>query len=94
MVGGSHYPQVGVSVIGLTPVTFSGSPSISGGVTISGTPSISGGITVTNAPSVFAAVSGSVVGFQGGTWQPSALGYLTRNDAVASFLGRNSRGWV
>lgn len=46
-------------------------------------------------------VSGSVVAFgtmsvlgtvpvtQSGTWQPSALGYLTRNDAIASFAGAN-----
>ena len=39
--------------------------------------------------SLVGTIPGSVVAFQGGTWQPSALGYVTRNDAVASFLGAN-----
>jgi len=71
---------VGASVIGLTPVTFSGSPSISGAVTVIGNPSISGTVNIGTIP-------GSVIGFQGGTWSPSAIGYLKRNDALASTLG-------
>ena len=43
------------------------------------TPSVSG--------TVGASIIGTVPVVQSGTWQPSSLGYLTRNDAVASFLG-------
>lgn len=37
--------------------------------------------------SLVGTIPGSVVGFQGGTWRPSTIGQVTRNDAVASFLG-------
>ena len=57
-----------------------GNPSISGTVNIAGNPSISGTVNIGTIP-------GSVVAFQGGTWTPSAIGYLLRNDAVASTLG-------
>ncbi len=49
---------VGASVIGLTPVTFSGSPSISGAVTVLGNPSISGTVNIGNVPQ--ASVHGNV----------------------------------
>lgn len=69
--------SIKASIIGVPTVSFSGSPSISGAVTIVGTPSISGTVLVGNAPSVFAAVSGSVVGFQGGAWSTSVVGTVS-----------------
>lgn len=55
--------------------------------------SVIGTVPVTQAgawsASLVGTIPGSVVSFQGGTWQPSALGYVTRNDAVASFVGAN-----
>lgn len=49
--------------------------NISGSVvaTISGTPNVN--------------TAGSVVAFMGGTWKPSVIGLITRNDTIASFLG-------
>lgn len=32
-------------------------------------------------------VGGSVVGFMGGTWKPSVINLVTRNDTISSFLG-------
>jgi len=80
-IGGVEYPivkvpdTISVSVVGVVPVTFSGSPSISGAVNVG------------NAPSVYGNISGSVIAFQGGTWVPSAIGYAYRNDTLASTLG-------
>lgn len=69
---------VGASVIGHAPVFIVG-----GSILTSSTPnqSVSG--------TVGASIVGTVPVTQSGTWQPSALGYLTRNDNVSSFLGAN-----
>lgn len=58
---------VGASVIGLTPVAVTNTPSISGTVLIGNT------ITI-NSPSVYGNISGSVVTFQGGTVITSITG--------------------
>jgi len=56
--GTTQRPKVDVgSVFSVVPVSFSGSPSISGAVTIVGTPSISGTINVSGTPSVSGTVN-------------------------------------
>ena len=109
--GSAERQIVGASILGVVPVNFSGSPSISGAVTVVSTVAIGNTPTVNPNPasvqvlnpvsilavtqsgawatSLVGVVPGSVVAFQGGAWTPSAIGYTTRNDAVASFLGAN-----
>ncbi len=72
---------VGASIIGLTPVTFTGAPSISGAVTVVGNPSISGqvgasiiGLTPVNVTNANINVSGSVVAFTSGLQGASVSG--------------------
>lgn len=90
---------VGASVIGLTPVNITNLPTtqnVSGSVAAWLQSTNASVITVGTAAanqSVSGTVGASAIGTfpvtQSGTWQPSALGYLTRNDAIASFLGAN-----
>lgn len=57
-------------------VNIAGNPSISGTVNIAGTPSISGTVLLGAAPSIYGNISGSVVGFQGGTWSTSVVTFI------------------
>ncbi len=48
-----------------------------------------GSVVALSQGSVISIQQGSVAAFQGGTWKPSTLNLITRNDTVASFLGAN-----
>ena len=90
---------LGVTPDGAIRVSILGIPSISGTVNIGTIPgsvvAFQGGTVITSvtgtvalSPSVFgASVIGTIPVVQSGSWTPSAIGYVTRNDAVASFLG-------
>ena len=89
--GSAERQIVGASILGVVPVNFSGSPSISGAVTVVSTVAIGNTPTVNpNPASVQVLNPVSILAVtQSGAWTPSAIGYTTRNDAVASFLGAN-----
>lgn len=79
-----------VSVIGTVPVTQATTPwNIAGSVATiqSGTNITSLVSTVPSSVIVGASIFGTAPVTQSGTWVSSALGYVVRNDAVASALG-------
>lgn len=77
---------VGASIIGMVPVTVNGQVGTQM-TSVTGTVTANQG---TGFGSIAAHIkSGSVLSAQFGTWAPSAIGYVIRNDAVASFLGAN-----
>lgn len=106
-IGGVEYPvvqvsvmptssvsgQVGASIIGLTPVTFSGTPSISGAVTVVGNPSVSGtvgasiiGAVNVNPSSVEVLNPVSILAVtQSGAWSASLVGTIP--GSVVAFQG-------
>ena len=53
--------QIG-SVLSAIPVSFSGSPSISGAVTVIGNPSISGTVNIAGNPSISGTIGASIIG--------------------------------
>ncbi len=77
----------GHSISGTVTTAAVQGTSISGTVDVAGLQghSISG--TVITAAVQGTSISGTVGAIQTGTARPSTIGYLTRNDAVASFLG-------
>lgn len=87
--GGTQITSI-VGTVALSPSIFGASiigtvPVIQSGTVIA---SIAG--TVALSPSIFgASIIGTIPATQSGTWTPSAIGYVTRNDALASFLGAN-----
>ena len=80
VVAGAHQPLVQIaSMVGGLPVTFSGSPSISGAITIVGTPSVSGtvGASIIGLTPVGLNVGGSPVSTANPVAvQPPASGFL------------------
>lgn len=79
------------SVVNSIPSSLLAGASIFGqlpaGTAVLGSIAVLQGTNPWNISSVYGNVSGSVMSFQAGTWTPSAIGYLLRNDAVASTLG-------
>lgn len=97
---GSVQGTLGSSIIGLTPVAVTNTPSISGTILVGNFPgnqSVSGAVSVSNFPTS-QNVSGSVVAFQAGTQITSISGVNgivsvmalgQRNDTLASVTGTN-----
>ncbi len=68
---------VGSSLVGMLPA----------GSQVIGSVAVLQGTSPWNISSVYGNVSGSVLTFQAGGWNPSAIGYALRNDTLASTLG-------
>ena len=79
---------VGASIFGaLPPVTISNTNLNVSGSVAAWLQSTNASVITVGTAAANQSVSGTVDVAQIGTWRPSALSYVVRNDAVASFLG-------
>lgn len=83
IMGGS----VAAVIIGGSVVTSNSSVMLLSGANVIGSVLVLQGTNPWNISSIYGNISGSVLAFQAGTYRPSAIGYLKRNDALASTLG-------